>query len=61
MQSHHFNEYDLANFQDPNLCKDKFERVKFEFPFYRMDIINFEEKLVGIVEDDDMSVNELNT
>ena len=32
---------DLPNYVDPMTCGDEFERVKFEFPFYRTELAVF--------------------
>ena len=52
---------DLNNYVDPNSIDDSFERVKYEFPFYRTDIAVFGSRLDELRATDDMKVNELNT
>lgn len=51
---------DLPNYVDPMTCSDKFERVKYYFPFYRTDMNHFQEKLDSI-ESEDMKLNEIKT
>ena len=52
---------DLDNYVDPKSIDDTFERVKFEYPFYRTDITNFGNRLDELSSMDDMKANELNT
>ena len=51
---------DLANYVDPSSIKDRFERVKYHFPFYRVDLSTFEQRLATIGSAD-MRINELRT
>jgi hypothetical protein len=52
---------DLKNYIDPKTLDDSFERVKFEFPFYRTNIIEFGQRLDDLNTSDAMKVNELKT
>ena len=45
-------EGDLDNHEDPRDIEDKFERVKYYFPFYRTDIDHFYEKLKQMSTDE---------
>ena len=52
---------DLFNYVPPMTCVDKFERVKYYFPFYRMELTKFIERFDKIEVCEDMNVNEMNT
>ena len=52
---------DLDNRVDPMSIKDKYARVKFEFPFYRTDIRCFQNLLSNITPRDELVVQDMNT
>lgn len=51
---------DLANYVDPASVSDRLERVRYHFPFYRIDLSIFEQNLATIGSED-MRISELKT
>ena len=45
---------DMPNYVDPQSCHDQYERVKYQFPFYRMDVAQFAYKLDLLTPADQM-------
>ena len=53
--------HDLSNYVDPETIEDKYEKVKYLFPFYRMDIDSFEKCLKGITNEHEYKSSSFHT
>ena len=52
---------DMPNYVDPASCHDTYERVKYQFPFYRMDVAQFAHKLGTVAPAGEMRTTEPET